>query len=339
MVCSDAEGAVTECVSELERPRVNQWIELDFCNSDQCERNLDDNSFDVVLDKSTLDCALCSKDATSALLAQSYRALRPNGGVFFLISFHSPQLIVPLLKYLYDNDIEYYTVDRMIDDYRYNEGVELENDQPRTARSTNKLSQSTPLMFCSSHCRESYRQSGRQQSSRYITINHKMKETKHYDKVSAKTVNVFVCRKSIDYNNIQGMNCIDIEALHAHVLQVCNDWFMIENPLVTQVRENTLRHSFREKLGLLHADDIDHDLDGLYLPLEVCYDILFTADEKSNLPYDFFLEDWNAFVLDSSNTDELPEEGRLFLKNENQTAMKPDAMTLQVALTFLKAMQ
>jgi hypothetical protein len=114
---------------------------------------------------------------------------------------------------------------------------------------------------------------------------------------------------------------------------------MIENPLVTQVRENTLRHSFREKLGLLHADDIDHDLDGLYLPLEVCYDILFTADEKSNLPYDFFLEDWNAFVLDSSNTDELPEEGRLFLKNENQTAMKPDAMTLQVALTFLKAMQ
>lgn len=334
-VYSDTDGAVITCASEPTRRIVNQWIELDFCNSDQCERHLDMNSFDVVLDKSTLDCALCSQDATSALMAQSYRSLRSNGGVLFLITFHSPQLIVPLLKYLYNNEIEYYTVDRMIDDYYYNEGSELKNDQPKTSKISTKSSQSIPLMFCSSQCRECYRESGRQHSSRLTTLDHKEKETRGYDKVSAKTVNVFICRKNIYVNDFKVMNGIDIEALQAHVLQVCNDWFMIENPLVTQVRENTLRHSFREKLGLLHNDN----LDGLCLPLDVCYDIMFTTDEKSTLPYEYFLEDWNAFILDSSNTDEVPERDRFLFKTDNQTATKQDAMTLQVALTFLKAMQ
>lgn len=333
--CSDRDGAMITSASEPTRLIDNQWIELDFCNSDQCARHLDMNSFDVVLDKSTFDCALCSQDATSALMAQSYRSLRPNGGVLFLITFHSPQLIVPLLKYLYDNEIEYYTVNRMIDDYYYNEGAELKNSQPKTSKNSTKLSQPIPWMFCSSQCRERYRESGRQNSSRFTTLDHKEKETKGSDKVSAKTVNVFICRKNIDINEFKVMKGIDIEALHAHVLRVCNDWFMIENPLVTQVRENTLRHSFREKLGVLHNDN----LDGLYLPLDVCYDIMFTTEEKSTLPYEYFLEDWNAFVGDSSHSAEVLERDRFLFQNDNQTAMKQDSMTLQVALSFLKAMQ
>jgi hypothetical protein len=55
-----------------------------------------DNFFDLVLDKSTLDCTLCSDNATASLLLQVYRCLA-IGGVYMLISFHELELLLPLL--------------------------------------------------------------------------------------------------------------------------------------------------------------------------------------------------------------------------------------------------
>jgi SAM-dependent methyltransferase len=55
-----------------------------------------DNFFGLVLDKSTLDCTLCSDNATASLLIQVYRCLAV-GGVYLLISFHEEELLLPLL--------------------------------------------------------------------------------------------------------------------------------------------------------------------------------------------------------------------------------------------------
>lgn len=56
-----------------------------------------DASFSLVLDKSTLDCTLCSEDATAALLLEVYRCLAVNG-VYILISFHEREMLAPLLQ-------------------------------------------------------------------------------------------------------------------------------------------------------------------------------------------------------------------------------------------------
>ena len=58
-----------------------------------------DNFFDLVLDKSTLDCTLCSDNATASLLVEVFRSLA-IGGVYMLVSFHELELLLPLLTEL-----------------------------------------------------------------------------------------------------------------------------------------------------------------------------------------------------------------------------------------------
>ena len=72
---------------------------LDICALDFTTATLPypNNYFDLVLDKSTLDCTLCSENATSSLLCQVYQSLA-IGGVYLLISFHELELLFPLLK-------------------------------------------------------------------------------------------------------------------------------------------------------------------------------------------------------------------------------------------------
>jgi SAM-dependent methyltransferase len=58
-----------------------------------------DHSFDLVLDKSTLDCTLCCDNASASLLVEVYRCLAV-GGVYVLISFHELGMLLPLLAEL-----------------------------------------------------------------------------------------------------------------------------------------------------------------------------------------------------------------------------------------------
>jgi len=74
---------------------------VSFCHVDFAKQQVPypDGSFDLVLDKSTLDCILCShNEATAALLLQVYRSLKPQGGRYILISFHNIGLLMPLLR-------------------------------------------------------------------------------------------------------------------------------------------------------------------------------------------------------------------------------------------------
>ena len=111
------------------------------------------------------------------------------------------------------------------------------------------------------------------------------------------------------------------------MIRVCDEWFVLSNPLVTQMREEVLRRSFGLKLGL-SSQEVGGDFGGRFLSLNGCYDILFTDDERSDLPFEYFLEDWSAFI-DSYNSQ----------SGERDALKRTDAMTLNVALQFLKAMQ
>jgi len=72
-----------------------QHVTVDFTKSKI--EVAEDASFTLVLDKSTLDCTLCSDNATAALLVEVYRCLAA-GGVYVLISFHEKDLLLPLLQ-------------------------------------------------------------------------------------------------------------------------------------------------------------------------------------------------------------------------------------------------
>ena len=321
----------------------NKWLVLDFCNEEQSKQCLPSDSFDVILDKSTLDCALCSQDAVSSLLAESYRALRPNSGVLFLISFHSHRLIIPLLKHLfYEGNIEHYVVDRMVDDYFHEGSVKREQEEtfPNTtdlAQEITCIPQQRRMKFCSSLCIENYREYGQQRCHSKVdqhNIDNASNSSPwatgrfHPTKKYCKTINVFVCRKS------EHKSPINRDSIQNHVIQVCNDWYIVNNPLLTQLREDDLRRSFEEKLGVRGSSS----LDGLYLPLKECYDILFSNAEKSVLPYEYFLEDWNAFLADKSFGDSR-EDGNALPCGKRQAIPITDGMTITVALQFLKAMQ
>lgn len=75
-----------------------------------------DASMDLVMDKSTLDCTLCSENATAALLVEVYRCLAMDG-VYVLISFHEKDLLFPLLRDLPGSDWEVtcQTMDRQVE--------------------------------------------------------------------------------------------------------------------------------------------------------------------------------------------------------------------------------
>lgn len=75
-----------------------------------------DESFDLILDKSTLDCTLCSDHAAASLLAEVYRCLAVQG-VYVLISFHELDLLQPLLEDLPGADwkISCQTMERQVE--------------------------------------------------------------------------------------------------------------------------------------------------------------------------------------------------------------------------------
>lgn len=92
---------------------------LIFCTIDFSENPFpyQDNFFDLVLDKSTLDCTLCSDNATASLLTEVYRCLNV-GGVYILISFHEYELLFPLLSKLPGAkfEITHTTLERQVED-------------------------------------------------------------------------------------------------------------------------------------------------------------------------------------------------------------------------------
>jgi SAM-dependent methyltransferase len=101
VVNMDKDDETLQRMKERWRSRSDNADSMRFLCSDWIQpdatRQLQDTKFDLVLDKSTLDCALCSEHSTAALLTLVYDHLKP-GGYYVVISFHQIQFLKPLLQ-------------------------------------------------------------------------------------------------------------------------------------------------------------------------------------------------------------------------------------------------
>ena len=74
-----------------------------------CALDFPDDTFDVVMDKGTMDSILCGEGSTTnvgKMLAEVTRVLKPNG-VFFMVSYSSPD---NRLSYLENDDYHWKVV-------------------------------------------------------------------------------------------------------------------------------------------------------------------------------------------------------------------------------------
>jgi hypothetical protein len=278
------------------------FVTMDFCQRGENQNDagaVGTGSFDLVVDKSTLDCALCSEHAATGLFFHSYRALRPNGGVYLLISFNHVDFIQPLLEGLPGAHwtTEHHIVRRQLDHHEVN--------APKT-REHNSIEKITAAS------------TGATATSAWSSGS--FEPDAEYD----RTANVFVCRRYVD--DTEGSDCeLDWDAVRDHVFRTNDSWFKEHNPILTHVRKQDLRQLFTaallEKEGIVDNASDPSSSDDAVLSLEKCYTILFTEAEKKQLLFDFFLEDWNEFYTTSGQ--DKPAHG----------------MTFDTAVQFLNEMQ
>lgn len=336
---SDEQNPEGELVGQME------WKCLDFDNDESCRFVMDDvyrriliqsttitsdetacnndeqlgGCFDLVLDKSTLDCLLCAETEIAArFLCEVYRALKIScntvsnhhrlGGVYILVTFHPAEFIMKLLNDLPGTDwtVEYEVIKREIEDIKVvNKVCSIENLNDDKSKNTtqNKASSSS----------SAWQSSG----------------TFEPDDNYRRTITVFTCRRDspVKSKNDEGMSSLkpsfmlDMEQVRVHIERTCDDWYQATNPMVTSEREANIRKTFVNKTVLQLNDD---DIEEVILDLKTCYHILFTEAEKEHLDYVNFLEDWDAYCHD---------------KNCDIEPMQREGMTVGIALDFLKEMQ
>eukprot|EP00934_Nitzschia_sp_Nitz4_P005639 Nitzschia sp. Nitz4//scaffold109_size72162//12928//13917//NITZ4_005835-RA/size72162-processed-gene-0.38-mRNA-1//-1//CDS//3329532730//5629//frame0 len=105
-----------------------------------------DATFNLVLDKSTMDCTLCSDNATACLLLEVYRSLA-IGGVYLVISFHALDYLLPLLSDLPGAhwEITHTTMDRRVEQVGKRSSKSVAVDQVNTEEPDSTVHNSQPL--------------------------------------------------------------------------------------------------------------------------------------------------------------------------------------------------
>ena len=316
---------------------IMQWECLDFSSDESCRlaldgvnqqlmsaKNTDANNnqggcFDLVLDKSTLDCLLCTESETIAqFLCEVYSALRvPTissvcnqddnsseqstidqynwGGVYVLITFHPPEFIEQLLQQLPGADwhIEQEIIQREMENVKENKHC-IAKVEEVNSESVQDLHQPTP----SSSSSTSPWSSG--------TFN----PNDNY----RKTLNVFTCRRQSS-NCEQHENLLDKDLVQQHIELVCDEHYKTNNPMITTERKEQLRLAFLEAIKMKNDTR-----DTTTIELKQCYQMLFTDAEKEHLSYEYFIEDWEAYCRKCST-------------------INRSGMTFDVALDFLNEMQ
>lgn len=304
----------------LENRGERNYNYVDYDENDPSEISLDDqfklqkNYFDLVLDKSTLDCALCSDDATSGLILNAYQSLKADGGVYLVVSFHHVDFIMPLLKNCpgVEWDVEHHVVPRKVDTLSYIDTINSSYAIPAQEPFTDEKE---------IHDMQTYSHS---QQSWYDTDG-----TFQPDKQYGKYVNVFICRRSQMTSNETAT--LDRGKIERHIHD-CNDLhFKQHNPMVTHVRKEQIKHAFLEQIKFTQQQHLEEKsvisnseealLETSVLSLRACYDILFTDAEKEHLGFDYFMEDCNAF------------------SEQHESLCDENGMTCQAAILFLETMQ
>ena len=257
---------------------------MEFQCVDFCVNQVDsaDASFDLVVDKSTLDCTLCSDRSTAALLVEMYRLLGPNG-VYLVISFHNKELILPMLRDLpgVDWQLEHFVMLRHLEDL----------SSTQHSKSTDHHYQPPPPgdLSIDPNCAEETCQPSPVWSSGSFQP----------DEQYRTTVNVFLCHKSSNSTRL------DPEAIYEHIHRISDAWYRVHDPILTPHRRSQIEHYFQGRQSV---------------PLPEAYTILFTQEEREQLDYDLFLEDWYAF-------------------HQSHSHLPNDSLSLDTAFEFIDEMQ
>lgn len=304
-------------------------------------------TFDLILDKSTLDCLLCSDNGTCGLLSKVYYHLKP-GGIYFVVTFHHMDFILPLIRDcpgLEWSDIKHYRVERRVDSpqvvsklennlYRHDFDEiwkDIENMDHSYAQDQSQSSISCESIFDGPTFHSSAWSSGSFEPS---------EEYRKY-------VTVFICRRKIEqdcdissFASTATLTAFDCDAVTRHVQSCNNSYFQQNNPLVTNIRREQLRQKFVHELELVHSSsnttlnlhmdstkslDYETFLSKGKLPIERVYHVLFTNYERSEYDYNDFLLDWSDFQ-----------------KNGQRSTMSKDddaGVSFETALSFLEMMQ
>jgi ubiquinone/menaquinone biosynthesis C-methylase UbiE len=196
----------------LKRCNTRQKDRLKFVHADlSCLGSLDqlqDCYFDLILDKSTLDCLLCSENGTTGLLTQVNRLLAV-GGTYLVITFHQLNFIRPLLEDLPDADwdVHHSVMKRQVED------LVTKNSTHRQQVSNGHNNRATSA--------------GVTDDGRSVLDG----------TTAAPKLNVFRCvRRSVTQ--------LDAEKVHQHILTTNNQWFQAENPMMTLRRVQDLNTAF-----------------------------------------------------------------------------------------------
>ena len=328
-----------------------EWKCLDFDNDESCRSVMDDvyrriltqsmhsttitsdetalfhdeqlgGCFDLVLDKSTLDCLLCAEtEIVARFLCEVYRALKIPcntdhhrlGGIYVLVTFHPAEFIMKLLNNLPGADwtVEYEVIQREIEDIKLvNTVCSIEN---LVDDKSNNTIQTTSTENVSSS-------SSAWQSSGTFEPNENYR----------RTITVFTCRRDSPVkskkedegimSSLQPSFMLNMEQVRMHIERTCDDWYKATNPMVTSEREANIRKAFVNETVLQLNDDNEE----VTIDLKTCYHILFTEAEKEHLDYDHFLEDWDAYCNEKCSDIE---------------SIRREGMTVEIALEFLEEMQ
>ena len=200
----------------------NKASKMKFVSVDVCRESipLPDGSVDLVVDKSTLDCLLCSDKGASSLITEVHRLLNPNDGMYLCISFHHVDLLRPLLVDCPGTDWKF-SLSVM---YRHVEALGV-GGAPQTI--TNLAEVDMPPEVHSS----AWTSKGFQP-----------------DQVYHRTVNVLVGRK---VGTLSTANThLDPKAVYEHVNACSDRWYQQHNPMLNPERTHQIRQAFETALGL-----------------------------------------------------------------------------------------
>jgi SAM-dependent methyltransferase len=265
--------------------------------------------FDLIVDKSTLDCLLCTESAAAHLLQHVYNSLSSQGGVYLLISFQHVDLLRPLLEGLTDSvvvgeeaadawQVQSLVMKRQVEDLRRRDrGAVTDHEGSNTP--DNDLPSHMDLTADAVQQHEPSSATTQWSSGSF-----------HPDAKYHQFVNVFICRKhrrDDDYYYLSREHVVE------HVKTVCNQWWTEQNPILSPERMAHLRSVFGHS-----ASTTSSSSSALSLP--EAYEALFTEAEREHLEYEHFLEDWHGFL-------------------STRSALDQTTMTLATALAFLNEVQ
>lgn len=230
--------------------------------------------FQVVVDKSTLDCTLCSDSATAGLLSEVYRLLNPQGGTYVLISFHHTDLLRPLLENMPGADwqVSHTVMKRQVED---------------TIGTNNGKKDRCPDREPEKVVETSDGRGGAWSSGSFEP-----------DEEYRRSVNIFICRRQGSGNDACLTEDQRMSSLIEHVHNTNDKWFQQDNPMLTLQRKETIQNLFDDNKPKAVSEK------GVRLyDLQSAYQIIFTEAEREHLDYEYFLEDWQAWTATKNQKD------------------------------------